>query len=191
MVYDICFHDENPRRTTSCCLPSKKVTEKFIYAPRGVTYRTAARRCVQRESMVRFFEFKRFRKTAYDTEDNVESEDEYVELNSDAARAGDASKVIVRPFNLEDFQDIKPVLDALREGYTIALVNIRPLKDKDLVELKRAINKLKKTCDAVEGDIAGFGEDYIVITPSFAKIYRAPDAAPVAGKDAQIQMDEE
>ena len=137
--------------------------------------------------MVRFFEFKRFRKTAYDAGDNVESDYEYVELNSDAARAADASKVIVRPFNLEDFQDIKQILDALREGYTIALVNIRPLKDKDLVELKRAINKLKKTCDAVEGDIAGFGEDYIVITPSFAKIYRAPDAAPAQG----LQVDEE
>ena len=60
----------------------------------------------------------------------------------------------------------------LREGYTIALVNIKPLKDKDLVELKRAINKLKKTCDAIRGDIAGFGDDYIIVTPSFARIYR-------------------
>lgn len=123
--------------------------------------------------MVKFFEFKRFRKTSYDDDENVESEDEYVELNSDAQRAG-GSKIIVRPFNLDDFADIKPILDSLREGYTICLVNIRPLKDKDLVELKRAINKLKKTCDAIEGDIAGFGEDYIVITPNFAKIYRAP-----------------
>lgn len=129
--------------------------------------------------MVRFFEFKRFRKTAYDDADNVEAEDEYVELNSDPLHGSDGSKVIVRPFNLEDFQDIKPILDSLREGYTICLVNIRPLKDKDLVELKRAINKLKKTCDAVEGDIAGFGEDYIVITPSFARIYRAPGAEAV------------
>jgi SepF-like predicted cell division protein (DUF552 family) len=125
--------------------------------------------------MVKFFEFKRFRKTSYDEDENVGSEDEYVELNSDAQRAGN-SKIIVRPFNLDDFADIKPILDTLREGYTICLVNIRPLKDKDLVELKRAINKLKKTCDAIEGDIAGFGEDYIVITPNFAKIYRAPSA---------------
>ena len=41
----------------------------------------------------------------------------------------------------------KTVLDDLREGYTIALVNIKPLKEKDLIELKRAINKIKKTCD--------------------------------------------
>jgi len=130
--------------------------------------------------MVKFFEFKRFRKTAYDEADNVESEDEYVELNSDA-KATDGNKIIVRPFNLEDFADIKPILDSLREGYTICLVNIRPLKDKDLVELKRAINKLKKTCDAIEGDIAGFGEDYIVITPNFAKIYRAPGTTQAHG----------
>lgn len=84
-----------------------------------------------------------------------------------------ASKIVVRPFVVEDFADIKPALDALREGYTIALVNIRPLKEKDLVELKRAVSKLKKTCDAIEGDIAGFGEDWIVVTPSFGSIYRA------------------
>jgi SepF-like predicted cell division protein (DUF552 family) len=98
-------------------------------------------------------------------------EEEYLEL--DTAAGEKASKIIVRPFVIDDFSDIKTILDALRDGQTIALINIRPLKEKDLVELKRAINKLKKTCDAMEGDIAGFGDDYIVITPSFAEIYRA------------------
>ena len=79
---------------------------------------------------------------------------------------------MVRPFIIEDFADIKPALDALREGYTIALVNIKPLKDRDIVELKRAINKLKKTTDAIDGDIAGFGDDWIVVTPSFASVFR-------------------
>lgn len=122
--------------------------------------------------MKQLFSLRRFKKTSFDEDDNIEAEDEYVELNSDAGDSH-ASQVIVRPFVMEDFSDIKPVLDALREGYTICLVNIKPLKDKDLVELKRAINKLKKTCDAVDGDIAGFGDDYIVVAPSFAKIYRA------------------
>ena len=99
-------------------------------------------------------------------------EEEYVELGPEPTEQGKA-KIIVRPFVMEDFDDIKPILDSLREGYTIALINIRPLKERDIVELKRAINKLKKTCDAIEGDIAGFGEDYIVIAPSFASIYRA------------------
>ncbi len=123
--------------------------------------------------MRRLFSLKRLRKTNYDDEDQMESQDEYVELNTDMAGDGKGGKVMVRSFALEDFSDIKPVLDVLREGYTICLVNIKPLKDKDLVELKRAINKLKKTTEALDGDIAGFGDDYIVLTPSFAQIYRA------------------
>ena len=73
--------------------------------------------------------------------------------------------------------DIKPALDAIREGYTIALINIRPIKEKDLVELKRAVAKLKKTAEAIEGDIAGFGEDWIVVTPNFAQVHRESSEA--------------
>ena len=97
--------------------------------------------------------------------------DDYVELSSQAPKE-DRSKVSVRPFVMEEFEDIKEVLDVLREGSTVALINIRPLKDKDLVELKRAITKLRKTCEAIDGDIAGFGEDYIVAVPYFARIHR-------------------
>lgn len=104
--------------------------------------------------------------------------EDYVEIDTDVDK-GPRAKVTVRPFFIEDFADIKPALDALREGTTIALVNIRPLKDKDIVELKRAVNKLKKTCDAIEGDIAGFGEDWIVVTPSFAQIYRTTQTEDV------------
>src|SRR3989338_4080878 len=109
----------------------------------------------------------------------------YVELGTDANEA--KSKIVVRPFVLDTFENIKPILDSLREGKTICLVNIRPLKDKDIVELKRAINKLKKTCDAIEGDIAGFGDDWIAIVPSFAHIHRGQKEAPVPKADmAQV-----
>jgi SepF-like predicted cell division protein (DUF552 family) len=93
-------------------------------------------------------------------------------LHVDSDFKGEKAKIVLRPYVLDEFEDVKPILDALREGYTIPLVNIKPLKDKDLVELKRAINKLKKTTDAIEGDIAGFGEDWIAVVPSFASIHR-------------------
>ena len=60
-----------------------------------------------------------------------EGEGEYVELEHDTKDS--KSKITVRPFVISDFEDVKEILDSLREGYTIALVNIRPLKDKDLV----------------------------------------------------------
>ncbi|MEK6940544.1 MAG: cell division protein SepF [Nanoarchaeota archaeon] len=114
----------------------------------------------------------------YDYDDY--SEEDYLEIDTDK-NAVKKQKVIVRPYTIEDFSDIKATLDALRDGYTIALVNIKPLKDKDIVELKRAVNKLKKTCEAIEGDIAGFGEDWIVVTPSFAQIHRNQGTEEVDG----------
>ncbi|MCF7871548.1 cell division protein SepF [Candidatus Woesearchaeota archaeon] len=126
--------------------------------------------------MKKFFSLKSFKKTRYDEEDQGETEDEYVELNTDMDH-GASSRVMVRPFVLDDFTDVKNVIEVLREGYTICLLNIGPLREKDMVELKRAINKLKKTIEAIGGDIAGFGEDYIVVVPSFAGIYRSSGEA--------------
>lgn len=117
--------------------------------------------------------------------DELEQDSEYVELDNEMDL--NKSKVLVRPFQLEQFDDVKQVLDSLREGYTIALVNIKPLKEKDLVELKRAINKLKKTTDAIEGEIAGFGDDFLVVTPAFASIYRNKQTKTVQSEHSQEQ----
>ena len=112
----------------------------------------------------------KFAKPVEDDEE-IEQSEHYVELGA-AQDKDEQTKVVVRPFILEEFEDIKEILDVLREGSTIALVNIKPLKDKDLVELKRAVSKLRKTCEAIDGDIAGFGEDYVVAVPYFARIHR-------------------
>ena len=114
---------------------------------------------------------------------------EYVEL--DTSGNVDKSKVLVRTFTIEDFQDVKAILDVLREGSTIALVNIRPLKDKDQIELKRAVNKLKKTTDAIGGDIAGLGDDYVIVTPSFAKVFKSRPQSAQQMQAQQMKVEEE
>ncbi len=98
-------------------------------------------------------------------------EPEYIEI--DLGQEAKKSKVMVRPFVLKKFEDVNEILNSLREGYTIAVVDIRPLKSKDIIELKRAIAKIKKTADALEGNIAGFGESIILVTPQFAEIYKS------------------
>ena len=125
-----------------------------------------------------------FKSKKDDEKVEADVEEGYVELDTDSSDEI-RSKIIVRPFVMKDFESIKPILDSLRDGKTIALVNIKPLKDKDLIELKRAINKLKKTTDAIEGEIAGFGEDYVVITPSFAQIYRTKETTEVKESPAE------
>ena len=102
-----------------------------------------------------------------------EESDEYVEIDLNAAQEN-SNKVVVKPFMLREFDDINPILNSLREGYTIAIIDTKPLKSKDIIEFKRAVAKIKKTIDAIEGKIAGFGESIIIATPQFADIHKTP-----------------
>ncbi len=99
-----------------------------------------------------------------------EEEPEYIEI--DLGQETKKNKVKIRPFVLKKFEDVNEILNNLREGYTIAVIDINQLKKKDMIELKRAIAKLKKTADALEGEIAGFGDSTIIVTPSFAEIHK-------------------
>lgn len=105
-------------------------------------------------------------------EEREESEHkDYIELEPSQMKEKSA-KIFVKYFVLTDYADIKPVLDSLREGFTVALVKIRPLRDKDMTELKRAINKVKSTIEAIGGDLVGIDQDWIVAVPQFVEVYR-------------------
>jgi len=97
-------------------------------------------------------------------------ENEFIELdtsNSDAP----SGKIAIRVEKIDEFADSERIQKALRDG-SIVLAKIRHLKDKDLSELKRAIDKLRKTCVAINGDIAGIDEDWVILTPNFAHVVR-------------------
>jgi len=113
------------------------------------------------------------------------SGNEYIEI--DLGKEEKENKVLVKLFFLRTYDDITEVLSALREGYTIALIDIKTLRQKDSIELKRAISKIKKTTDALEGSIAGFGENIVVVTPSFAKIYK--ETAPPPKQEKKSRFD--
>jgi len=89
---------------------------------------------------------------------------DFIEIDLEQEKS--SSKVLIKTFVLKTYEDINPILNSLREGYTIAVIDIKPLKSKDVIELKRAISKIKKTVEALEGKIAGFGENTVIATPS-------------------------
>jgi len=103
--------------------------------------------------------------------ESFEEDSDYIEINSDEVRKNTA-KIMLKYFVLNDFSDVKPVLDSLRTGYTIGLVKISPLKEKDLNELKRAVSKIKKTCYALEGDLIGIDQNWLVAVPSYVSVFR-------------------
>ncbi len=103
-------------------------------------------------------------------------DNDYLEI--DLEQEEKENKVMVKLFVLKHYEDVTSVLNALREGYTIAIIDIKVLRQKDPIELKRAVSKIKKTADALEGNIAGFGENMVIVTPSFAKIEKEPDRVP-------------
>ena len=104
-----------------------------------------------------------------------DSDSEYLEI--DLGKEEKDQKVSVKLFVLKDYEETTAILNDLREGYTIAIIDIKPLRQKDPIELKRAISKIKKTIDALEGNIAGFGENMVIATPAFARIHKEPAKA--------------
>lgn len=108
--------------------------------------------------------------------------EEYVEIDVNSVEPKD-TKVVVKPFMLRQYDDVTEILNSIREGYTIAIIDIKVLKSKDVIELKRAIAKVKKTVDAIEGSIAGFGENIIIVTPKFAQIHKNPVASKAPKMD--------
>lgn len=105
-------------------------------------------------------------------EDEQIIEEDFVEL--DAQMTETNQKVVVRAETLREFDDVEKVQEQLRNN-RIIWVNIKPLKQKDMTKLKRAVKRLKKTVRSVDGDIAGVDEDWIVVTPGYAEIERTSE----------------
>lgn len=114
--------------------------------------------------------FDKIRKALSGSGGDDSFDNEYLEIDLEQEKK--ENKILVKLFVLKQYDDVNEILNALREGYTIAIIDIKILRQKDSIELKRAISKIKKTTDALEGSIAGFGENMVIVTPSFAKIHK-------------------
>src|SRR3989338_5310261 len=107
------------------------------------------------------------------SEGQMVSADDYVEVDvTDAALAGNImGKVGIKVDKLADFSDTDRVLKDLRDG-SIVFLKIKALKDKDMGELKRSIERLKRTILAQNGDIVGIEQDWLILTPEFAVVHK-------------------
>lgn len=108
-------------------------------------------------------------KITFNNGDNIiDSEEDYIEVTP--TKKKNISKINIKYYTIDDYSNIKLILNKVREGDNIILINIKKLRAKDISELKRAVAKIKKTCEAVGGDITGIEENLILIYPSFVSL---------------------
>jgi SepF-like predicted cell division protein (DUF552 family) len=79
--------------------------------------------------------------------------------------------IYLKAITLRDMSDIPAIKDDAKK-HMILILRITPLAQKDVVELRKAIEDLYKYVQSVGGDIARLGEERVVITPPSVRIWR-------------------
>ena len=79
--------------------------------------------------------------------------------------------VYLKAITLRDKSDIAAVKEDIKK-HMILIIRVTPLAQKDLEELRKAVEDLYSYTQSTGGDIARLGEERIVVTPPGVKIWR-------------------
>jgi len=71
---------------------------------------------------------------------------------------------------MERYADLEKVLARFRKGDIVALVKVSPLREKDMSELKKAVERLKTHCSVTGSDLAALDDNWIVLVPPVVEI---------------------
>jgi len=98
-----------------------------------------------------------------------EAGEDFFELDQVAGES--RQRVNIRIEDLEDYRDVETVQKLVREG-NVVFLKIKTLREKNLGELKRAVQKLRKGSIAMGGDIVGVDDNFLVLCPQNARVFR-------------------
>jgi hypothetical protein len=96
----------------------------------------------------------------------------YVDLEKyvESSQETPSAKMHVRVGEIQRYEDIKDFTDYVYGG-NVLILDFSPIAEEEVI-LKRITNDLKKLADEVNGDIAGIGNNLMIISPSDVKIER-------------------
>ncbi|KYH41647.1 MAG: hypothetical protein AYL31_004030 [Candidatus Bathyarchaeota archaeon B26-1] len=80
-------------------------------------------------------------------------------------------KVYLKAIPLKVLDDVDVIKREVKSG-NILIVKVSPLAKKSIDDVKRAVSELCEFTELIGGDIARLGEERVVITPAFVKIWR-------------------
>jgi len=81
------------------------------------------------------------------------------------------NKVYLKASPLHSLEELDKIKAEVESG-NIMIVKIGPLAQKSVEDVKKAVSELCEFAEKTGGDIARLGEDRVVVTPSFVKIWR-------------------
>ena len=98
--------------------------------------------------------------------------DGYVDLEKYVESAGGeaGAKMHVRVGEIQRYEDLKDFTDYVYGG-NVLILDFSPIAEEEVI-LKRITNDLKNLAQEINGDIAGIGNNLMVIAPSDVKVER-------------------
>ncbi len=110
--------------------------------------------------------------------------EDYVELQIPEGEVeGAVTGRFVKVCKLKGFADVDIVVRELSDG-NIVVLDIKPLAERSMNELRHAVDEVKDICLSMGGDIAGLSEYHLIITPPAIKIDREPGSRATGFEEA-------
>ena len=106
----------------------------------------------------------------------IKKTEKEAETEAQAIQISPPSKVYLKALPLRNLEDVDAVKREVKEG-NILILKVSPLAKKSIDDVKKAVSELLEFTQLVGGDIARLGEERVVITPSFIKIWREKTTA--------------
>ena len=92
--------------------------------------------------------------------------EEYIETN----KTNPPAKMYVRVGEIHRYEDLRRFSDYVYGG-NLLLLDFSPIADEEVI-LKRITEDLKKLVEEINGDIAGIGNNMMIVSPANVKIDR-------------------
>lgn len=98
--------------------------------------------------------------------------DGYVDLEKyiDSTGGSGLANMYVRVGEIQRYEDLKEFSDYVYGG-NVLILDFSPIAEEEVI-LKRITNDLKKMTQEINGDIAGIGNNLMIISPSNVKVER-------------------
>lgn len=107
-------------------------------------------------------------------EEVFEEDEEYVDFNKIIEQPRTEGKLVIKIEKLNEYKDAEKIQKEVREGH-IVIADTEQLKNKDIGELKRAIERIRKTVIAIDGDIVMGPRSILIVCPNSAVVSRVKE----------------